>query len=109
MEAPMTHVHTQTGGTVGPATPLATMQTLARYWATEYDWRKGEAKLNALPTVHQSLESEVPNVCFIHPGKPSLSFEGGRRGRPLGGASVLRARRDGNHFGRHDRGRDYGR
>src|SRR5256884_3376091 len=28
---------------------LATMQALARYWATEYDWRKIEATLNALP------------------------------------------------------------
>src|SRR3712207_1090680 len=28
---------------------LATMQELARYWASEYDWRKGEARLNALP------------------------------------------------------------
>ena len=28
---------------------LATMQKLARYWVTEYDWRKVEAKLNALP------------------------------------------------------------
>jgi len=28
--------------------PLATMQELARYWATEYDWRTCEAKLNAL-------------------------------------------------------------
>ena len=28
---------------------LATMQALAKYWATEYDWRKIEAKLNALP------------------------------------------------------------
>src|SRR5438045_2589427 len=28
---------------------LATMQALARYWATEYDWRKVEARLNALP------------------------------------------------------------
>ena len=27
---------------------LATMQALARYWATDYDWRKCEAKLNAL-------------------------------------------------------------
>src|SRR5262245_12366210 len=29
--------------------PLATMRELARYWATDYDWRKCEAKLNALP------------------------------------------------------------
>ena len=28
---------------------LATMQALARYWATEYDWRTIEATLNALP------------------------------------------------------------
>jgi hypothetical protein len=29
--------------------PLATMQELARYWGTSYDWRKCEAQLNALP------------------------------------------------------------
>ena len=28
---------------------LATIQNLARYWATEYDWNKCEAKLKALP------------------------------------------------------------
>ena len=28
---------------------LATMQALAGYWATDYDWRTCEAKLNALP------------------------------------------------------------
>src|SRR5436190_16668721 len=27
---------------------LATMQQLAKYWATDYDWRKVEARLNAL-------------------------------------------------------------
>jgi len=29
--------------------PLALMQDVSRYWATEYDWRKVEARLNALP------------------------------------------------------------
>lgn len=29
--------------------PLATVQQLAHYWATDYDWRKIETKLNALP------------------------------------------------------------
>src|SRR5688572_6838954 len=29
--------------------PLATIRKLAQYWATDYDWRKAEAKLNALP------------------------------------------------------------
>src|SRR5579862_1632834 len=43
---------------------LATMQALARYWATEYDWRKIEAKLNALP---QSLtEIDGLEIHFIH-------------------------------------------
>ena len=29
--------------------PLATIRKLQRYWATEYDWRKCEAKFNAFP------------------------------------------------------------
>ena len=28
---------------------LATIQEIARYWETDYDWRKAEVKLNALP------------------------------------------------------------
>ena len=36
---------------------LATIQKLARYWSTEYDWRKCEAKLNALP--HTDRKSVV--------------------------------------------------
>ena len=31
---------------------LATMQKLANYWATDYDWRKVEARLDALAAVH---------------------------------------------------------
>jgi pimeloyl-ACP methyl ester carboxylesterase len=38
---------TVTDGSQG--VPLAMIQELARYWATVYDWRKCEAKLNALP------------------------------------------------------------
>ena len=43
---------------------LATIQKLATYWATEYDWRKAEAKLNALP----QFTTEVDGVAihFIH-------------------------------------------
>src|SRR4030095_16553726 len=29
--------------------PLATVKALAKYWATEYDWRKVEARLNSYP------------------------------------------------------------
>jgi hypothetical protein len=32
-----------------PGVPLATVQKLARCWGTEYDWRKVEARLNAVP------------------------------------------------------------
>src|SRR5215467_11007584 len=44
--------------------PLATMQELARYWATEYDWRKCEASLNALPQF--TTEIDGVDVHFIH-------------------------------------------
>jgi pimeloyl-ACP methyl ester carboxylesterase len=43
---------------------LATVQELARYWATEYDWRKAEAKLNALPQF--TTEIDGVDVHFIH-------------------------------------------
>jgi pimeloyl-ACP methyl ester carboxylesterase len=43
---------------------LATMQELARYWATDYDWRKAEAKLNALPQF--TTEIDGVEIHFIH-------------------------------------------
>jgi pimeloyl-ACP methyl ester carboxylesterase len=42
----------------------ATVQELARYWTTEYDWRKCEAKLNALPQFKTEIDGE--DVHFIH-------------------------------------------
>lgn len=44
--------------------PLATMQKLARYWATEYDWRTCEAKLNALPNFVTTIDGV--DIHFIH-------------------------------------------
>ena len=43
---------------------LATMQKLARYWGTDYDWRKGEAKLKAVP--HFVTEIDGLDIHFIH-------------------------------------------
>jgi Epoxide hydrolase N terminus len=43
---------------------LATIQKLARYWETEYDWRKCEAKLKALP--HFITEIDGLDIHFIH-------------------------------------------
>src|SRR6195256_5279990 len=43
---------------------LATMQKLAQYWATDYDWRKVEAKLNALPQFVTDIDGL--EIHFIH-------------------------------------------
>jgi pimeloyl-ACP methyl ester carboxylesterase len=43
---------------------LATIQQLARYWETEYDWRKVEAKLNALPQFITEIDGL--DIHFIH-------------------------------------------
>jgi pimeloyl-ACP methyl ester carboxylesterase len=47
---------------------LATIQALARYWATDYDWRKAEAKLNALPQF--TTEIDGVEIHFIHVRSP---------------------------------------
>ena len=43
---------------------LATLRELARYWATEYDWRKCEARLNALPQFMTEIDGV--DIHFIH-------------------------------------------
>jgi len=43
---------------------LATMQNLARYWGTDYDWHKCEAKLNALPQFITEIDGL--DIHFIH-------------------------------------------
>jgi pimeloyl-ACP methyl ester carboxylesterase len=43
---------------------LATIQALARYWATEYDWRTCEARLNALPQFTTQIDGV--DIHFIH-------------------------------------------
>ncbi|MGN9778408.1 epoxide hydrolase family protein [Micromonospora sp. H33] len=44
--------------------PLATSQALARYWEKEYDWRKVEARLNALPNFITEIDGL--DIHFIH-------------------------------------------
>jgi pimeloyl-ACP methyl ester carboxylesterase len=43
---------------------LATIQKVARYWGTEYDWRKVEARLNALPNFITEIDGL--DIHFIH-------------------------------------------
>jgi pimeloyl-ACP methyl ester carboxylesterase len=47
---------------------LAAMQALARYWTTEYDWRRCEARLNALPQFKTQIDGV--DVHFIHVRSP---------------------------------------
>ena len=47
-----------------PGLPLATLQKLARYWATDYDWRKVEAKLNSYPQFITEIDGL--DIHFIH-------------------------------------------
>src|ERR1700691_3975473 len=44
--------------------PLAMMQELARYWAADYDWRRCEVKLNALPQLMTEIDGL--DIHFIH-------------------------------------------
>jgi pimeloyl-ACP methyl ester carboxylesterase len=44
--------------------PLAMLQDLVRYWQTDYDWRKVEARLNALPQF--TTEIDGLDIHFIH-------------------------------------------
>jgi pimeloyl-ACP methyl ester carboxylesterase len=44
--------------------PLAVIQELAGYWATDYDWRTVEAKLNALPQFITEIDGL--DIHFIH-------------------------------------------
>jgi hypothetical protein len=47
---------------------LASIQELARYWATDYDWRACEAKLNALPQFITEIDGV--DIHFIHVESP---------------------------------------
>jgi pimeloyl-ACP methyl ester carboxylesterase len=47
---------------------LATLKAVARYWETDYDWRKAEARLNALPQF--TTEIDGVHVHFIHVRSP---------------------------------------
>jgi pimeloyl-ACP methyl ester carboxylesterase len=73
-EAQLTGLRKRIGATVWPemetvpdasqGVQLATMQKLARYWETEYDWRKVEGRLNALPNFMTEIDGL--DIHFIH-------------------------------------------
>jgi pimeloyl-ACP methyl ester carboxylesterase len=54
----------ETVGDDSQGVQLATLQGLAHYWATDYDWRKCEARLNALPQFVTEIDGL--DIHFIH-------------------------------------------
>jgi len=54
----------ETVGDQSQGVPLAMIQTLARYWMTDYDWRTVEANLNALPQFITEIDGL--DIHFIH-------------------------------------------
>ncbi len=65
---------------------LAKLQALVRYWGTSYDWRKTEAKLNALPmfvTNIDGLDIQFIHVRSRHPNALPLLITHGWPGSPL--------------------------
>src|SRR6202035_4215300 len=78
---------------------LAKLQRLVRYWGTDYDWRKGEAKLNALPmfvTEIDGLDIQISTkstrAATSRRGM-SRNSSAPRSGRPSLQISALRAHR----------------
>ena len=54
----------ETVGDDSQGVQLATVQALAKYWGADYDWRKGEAKLNAFPQFVTTIDGL--DIHFIH-------------------------------------------
>jgi pimeloyl-ACP methyl ester carboxylesterase len=54
----------ETVGDQSQGVQLAKLQELVRYWGTDYDWRKAEAKLNALPQFTTNIDGV--DIHFIH-------------------------------------------
>ena len=50
---------------------LATMKELARYWAKDYDWRKCEAKLNALPMFVTTIDGLDIQFIWVRSKNPN--------------------------------------
>jgi pimeloyl-ACP methyl ester carboxylesterase len=71
---------------------LAKLQELVRYWGTEYDWRKAEARLNALPqfvTNIDGLDIQFIHVRSRHPNAMPMIMTHGWPGSPFEVLNVI--------------------
>ncbi len=94
----------ETAADASQGAQLANLQDLVRYWATDYDWRKGEAKLNAFPQFMTRIDgvdihfihvrSRHPNALplIITHGWPGSVFEQIKIIRPLTDPAAYRGR-----------------
>ena len=58
----------ETVGDASQGVQLAMLEQLVRYWATDYDWRRAEARLNALPQFITEIDGL--DIHFIHVRSP---------------------------------------
>ena len=87
---------------------LAKIKPLVEYWGTSYDWRKAEAKLNALPqfvTEIDGLDIQFIHVRSRHPNALPLIMTHGWPGSPLELLKVDRSTRRSHGARRTRRGR----
>ena len=70
---------------------LAKVQSLAHYWATGYDWRKAEAKLNALPQFMTEIDGL--DIHFIHVQLASSERDAAHHDARLAGLGLRAHRR----------------
>jgi pimeloyl-ACP methyl ester carboxylesterase len=76
----------ETTNDLSQGVPLATVQKLTRYWGTEYDWRKIEAKMNSFPqfiTEIDGLDIHFVHVMSKHPNALPLLITHGWPGSVL--------------------------
>lgn len=81
---------------------LARLQTLVHYWGTDYDWRKAEARLNALPmfvTEIDGLDIQFIHVRSRHPNALPLIVTHGWPGSILEQVKIIEPLTDPTSFG----------
>ena len=81
---------------------LATIEAVARYWATEYDWRRCEAQLNALPnfiTEIDGLDIHFIHVRSKHPNALPIIVTHGWPGSPIEQLKIIGPLTDPTAFG----------
>ena len=87
---------------------LALMQKLAEYWATDYDWRRCEAQLNALPnfiTEIDGLDIHFIHVRSKHENALPVIVTHGWPGSPIEQLKIIGPLTDPHGLRRHRRGR----